>query len=476
MMSRRIPFRGLTALAIVVLLAAPCWSGTILEPVDFGTNTFGATFWHVSTPGNVAYNGADDGGFGPGGFIEHPATTTSHRAFVYDTDDAVGGPGQTFTDVTVDLDFRANNGGAGVGFYFHGTRTNTSWAFFQIDDSQVGGNDRVRFFWDRNATAGTGSGAAAGSSDRNADTALSLNDWVHVRLDVQNVNAGTQVEATLSAWPSQIDWSGTPAFSETFTYSAAQSNTSAGEVGISIFHGSAPGQAVDNIALYDFGTGPDFADLHIPLTGATQTFSPSASLSANASIDGVFSSASRGWAISNNTGIDQTAVFPAAAPLDTAGLGKLTFVLEGNDVGGAAKHILGKFRLSATDDADPTVTSGADWTVLEPTAVAALANSLTINGDGSIIAGTANIPTQDTYTVDVGVPAGLSQITGFRLEALADAALPGPGGGGPGLADNGNFVLSNFAVTAAVPEPATGMLAVLGGLFLMVLGRRKRRR
>jgi hypothetical protein len=47
-------------------------------------------------------------------------------------------------------------------------------------------------------------------------------------------------------------------------------------------------------------------------------------------------------------------------------------------------------------------------------------------------------------TITVNVPTTLRGISGIRLEALADAKLPG---GGPGLA-NGNFVLTQMQVTA----------------------------
>ncbi len=46
---------------------------------------------------------------------------------------------------------------------------------------------------------------------------------------------------------------------------------------------------------------------------------------------------------------------------------------------------------------------------------------------------------KDTYTVELATD--VSPITGIRLEALADKTLPG---GGPGLAVNGNFVLSSI--------------------------------
>lgn len=63
--------------------------------------------------------------------------------------------------------------------------------------------------------------------------------------------------------------------------------------------------------------------------------------------------------------------------------------------------------------------------------------------DGSVLVAAANTPT-DTYTLTAATDA--KSITAIRLEALADKGLPA---GGPGRAQNGNFVLSDIIVTAA---------------------------
>jgi len=71
-----------------------------------------------------------------------------------------------------------------------------------------------------------------------------------------------------------------------------------------------------------------------------------------------------------------------------------------------------------------------------------------IAGDGTV---TVTGPlARDTYTIKAMLPPG-GAVTGFRLEALADDALPQKG---PGRAGNGNFVLSTFAVLAGPPDPA----------------------
>jgi hypothetical protein len=69
--------------------------------------------------------------------------------------------------------------------------------------------------------------------------------------------------------------------------------------------------------------------------------------------------------------------------------------------------------------------------------------------------------------------ATTTAITGFRLEALADASLPAQGPGRQPA--NGNFVMSEFSVDAiAVPEPSTG-LALLGMAAAVTLRRRRNR-
>lgn len=69
--------------------------------------------------------------------------------------------------------------------------------------------------------------------------------------------------------------------------------------------------------------------------------------------------------------------------------------------------------------------------------------------DGAILVGAANLP-KDTYTLSATINP--KAITALRLEALADKALPA---GGPGRAENGNFVLTQFNITIApASDPA----------------------
>jgi hypothetical protein len=88
----------------------------------------------------------------------------------------------------------------------------------------------------------------------------------------------------------------------------------------------------------------------------------------------------------------------------------------------------------------------SEWVVLEPAAATAESGAtLKTQTDHSVRAEGTN-PANDVYTVTA--QSDLKGITGFRLEAIPDAALPG---GGSGRSPDGNFVLSRLSVTA---EPA----------------------
>ncbi len=88
------------------------------------------------------------------------------------------------------------------------------------------------------------------------------------------------------------------------------------------------------------------------------------------------------------------------------------------------------------------------WTVLEPLAYyASVGTKFTKLDDNSLLA-TGSNPGVSEYTVTART--SLKGITGFRLEALADANLPFYG---PGRAGNGNFVLTEFSVEASADAP-----------------------
>ena len=84
------------------------------------------------------------------------------------------------------------------------------------------------------------------------------------------------------------------------------------------------------------------------------------------------------------------------------------------------------------------------WTVLRPrSAVSSGGATLTVQADGSILAGGKN-PCPDTYTIVA--ETDLERITGVRIEVLPDSSLPA---GGPGRCFNGNLALAEVALDAA---------------------------
>jgi hypothetical protein len=84
-----------------------------------------------------------------------------------------------------------------------------------------------------------------------------------------------------------------------------------------------------------------------------------------------------------------------------------------------------------------------DWTVLDPSAFyGSVGTKFNKQDDGSLLATGSNPPFSE-YSVTCKTK--LKGITAFRLEALPDPNLPY---NGPGRAENGNFVLSEFSVQA----------------------------
>jgi hypothetical protein len=85
------------------------------------------------------------------------------------------------------------------------------------------------------------------------------------------------------------------------------------------------------------------------------------------------------------------------------------------------------------------------WTNLSPSELKSSSPELALKplDDQSVLA-SGKAPEHSTYTFTAQTP--LQGITALRLEALSDPSLPNQG---PGLAGNGNFVLSDLRVTAA---------------------------
>ncbi len=177
------------------------------------------------------------------------ASDSRHNSICYDTDNAVGGSGDVFGVCTIEADFRVDHFQSGGGFWFGDgnasgvDRTNKHWVFFQIDDNDASNNERVRFFTGRNMTNNSG---GSGCDDYNEDTTLTVNNWIHLRLDVELVNSGTQVKATLKAYDSQTVFDATTLkFERSCTYTAADSLTETSEVGVHLYNWNDEGYTSD---------------------------------------------------------------------------------------------------------------------------------------------------------------------------------------------------------------------------------------
>jgi hypothetical protein len=98
----------------------------------------------------------------------------------------------------------------------------------------------------------------------------------------------------------------------------------------------------------------------------------------------------------------------------------------------------------------------AGWAVVKPTAMTAASGSwLKVQDDNSILVEPRR-PARETYTVTI--PAGTGPITGIRLEVLPDKSHPK---GGVGRTDNdGNFVLTHFAVKAKAKDGKVTDIAI----------------
>jgi hypothetical protein len=104
--------------------------------------------------------------------------------------------------------------------------------------------------------------------------------------------------------------------------------------------------------------------------------------------------------------------------------------------------------LAARQAAWEEMIKAPNWTVLETISATSKAGStLTQQPDGSLLASGKN-PTPEIYKVTART--SLPRVTALRLEVISDSRLPA---NGPGRAANGNFVLSEFRVSAM---PADG--------------------
>ena len=91
------------------------------------------------------------------------------------------------------------------------------------------------------------------------------------------------------------------------------------------------------------------------------------------------------------------------------------------------------------------LSASSNWKVLTPVEMTSDTGAkMELQKDGSVFVHQGQPAKNDPYTLVFRTE--LQGITGLRLEALADSRLPN---GGPGWADNGNFVLSELTLDAA---------------------------
>lgn len=154
-----------------------------------------------------------------------------------------------------------------------------------------------------------------------------------------------------------------------------------------------------------------------------------------------------GWAFCVATGcgrVPEAGVWQTSEPLTAD---SFEFEMLFNWTAGSPGHKFTNFRLSYTTDPNPTVTSGASWTPLQPSVVEAL--YATLNVDGDRVTASGDNRRGDIYKI---VTEGAAGVTGFKLDALlgpdgAIGFLPG---------SNGNVVLTEIEVCAGSEECSLG--------------------
>ncbi|MBI1372734.1 MAG: protein kinase [Phycisphaera sp.] len=171
---------------------------------------------------------------------------------------------------------------------------------------------------------------------------------------------------------------------------------------------------------------------------------------AEAAIDG--DATKTGWGIYGKTGQSHHLVFKAPNWRDATPDDPVLLTITIAQKTPHARHVLGRFRLSATTSKTPHALkdeptkqrplSDVGFIALVPSKVTSKDGAkVAIKSDGTVLVeGDAG---GDVYTVTADTD--IAGITGFRLEALPDDSLPE---GGPGLA-RGNFAVAEFAVEAA---------------------------
>ncbi len=174
-----------------------------------------------------------------------------------------------------------------------------------------------------------------------------------------------------------------------------------------------------------------------------------------------------GWAVQHLDGYGgaETAAFQTVQDVGWPGGSLLTFQLK-THLDNGSRHNLGRFRLSVTADdrsqfADGLPTGGnvtANWEVLDPIDYSSAAGALLSKlADSSLLASGTNA---ESETCTVVARTFLPHVTGVRLETMYDDSLPHRG---PGRADNGNFVLVDFRVSADPLGTDESYVVVPGG-------------
>jgi hypothetical protein len=97
------------------------------------------------------------------------------------------------------------------------------------------------------------------------------------------------------------------------------------------------------------------------------------------------------------------------------------------------------------------------WTVMGDLELASTAGA-TLQQDSSGVVSVTGTRAKDTY--ELRGTTSLGRLTGLRLEALPDASLPS---GGPGRADNGNFVVNELQLFVQSPAEGQSPMPVAWG-------------
>jgi hypothetical protein len=228
-----------------------------------------------------------------------------------------------------------------------------------------------------------------------------------------------------------------------------------------------------------FGASPQVAQA-TPLTfsSATATFEQNSSglWAAALMIDGITTSAAypSGWAVfdpASGQSQSATALLTLSTPL-AAGLQHWTINLFQNLLV-PPDHLLGAFSLGYTTAAGPNLSS--PYNPFTITGASSL-NGTTLSplaSDGLLASGT--LPSTDVYTISL-TENSANPITGIFLKVLYDPSLPFSG---PGRQpSNGNFVVTELTAdaVAAVPEPSTWAMLLLGFAGVGFLAYRRKNR